>query len=433
MKLIVDFMDNRINGFVEVPKNFYNVQSILDIPPPKGENIKLLPKIFPKEMLREEMSKDKYVPIPEEVREEMMRYRPTPLVEAIRLKKHLHLPEDVRILYKREDVSPTGSHKLNTALMQAYINSKEGIERLTTETGAGQWGSALSYACNKFEVDCTVYMVRASFGQKPYRKVLMKLFGADVVSSPSSRTEYGREIIKKDPQTSGSLGIAISEAIEDALGSDNVRYSLGSVLNSVLMHQTVIGQELKEQLKRIEVVPDALVGCIGGGSNFAGFMLPFIEEKISQNDVLDIVAVEPKACPSITRGKYEYDYGDSAEMTPMLKMYTLGHDFVPPPIHAGGLRYHGKAPIVSLLANRGIMRTVAYEQKSIFDAGVTFAKTEGIVPAPESSHAIKAAIDMAIEAMRRREKKTIVMNLSGHGLFDLKGYEDYMDGSFNRA
>ncbi len=425
---MVDIMENKIDGSVEVPKNFYNVQCVLDVPPPKGENLKMLPKIFPKELLREEMSKDKYMPIPEEVREEMMRYRPTPLVEAVRLEKQLKLPKDVKILYKREDVSPTGSHKLNTALMQAYINNKEGTERLTTETGAGQWGSALSFACKKFELDCTVYMVRASFEQKPYRKVLMRLFGADVVSSPSSRTGYGKKVLEDNPETSGSLGIAISEAVEDALNNDNVHYSLGSVLNSVLMHQTVIGQELKEQLKRIDIVPDALVGCIGGGSNFAGFMLPFIEEKMRYKDGIDVVAVEPKACPSITKGKYEYDYGDSAKQTPMLKMYTLGHDFVPAPIHAGGLRYHGKAPILSLLANKGLVRTVAYDQKAIFDAGIAFAKTEGIIPAPESSHAIRATIDMAIEARKKHEKKTIIMNLSGHGLFDMKGYEDYMDG-----
>ena len=313
--------------------------------------------------------------------------------------------------------------------MQAYLAKKEGIERLSTETGAGQWGSALSFACNRFGLDCTVYMVRVSFEQKPYRKVFMKLFGADVIPSPSSRTGFGRETLKKTPDTTGSLGIAIAEAIEDALEHDDTNYSLGSVLNAVLMHQTVIGQEVREQLKAYECKPDIMIGCVGGGSNFGGFVLPFIEEKMRDRE-MELVAVEPKACPSITKGEYKYDYGDAGMQTPLLKMYTLGYDFMPSPIHAGGLRYHGMAPIISALVDKGLMSALAYEQKEVFEAGKTFARTEGIVPAPETAHAIKATMEKALEAKRKKEDKTIVMNFSGHGFFDMKGYEDFMEGKF---
>ena len=414
-------------GEVELPKNFYNIQSILDVPPPQGDGIKILPEIFPKEMLKQEMSKEKFIPIPEEVREALGQYRPTPLVRAVRLEKFLKLPEQIQIFYKREDVSPTGSHKVNTALVQAFLAKKEGFERITTETGAGQWGSALSFACKKFGLECTVYMVRCSYEQKPYRKILMKLFGAEVLSSPSDRTKFGRKVQKEMPDTSGSLGIAISEAIEDALEHDNTVYSLGSVLNCVLMHQTIIGQEVKEQFKKIGCKPDVLIGCIGGGSNFGGFILSFIEDKM-KNPNMELIAVEPTTCPSITKGEYRYDYGDTAKQTPMLKMYTLGCDFVPPSIHAGGLRYHGKAPIISMLANKGLISVRAYDQKQTFEAGIIFTKTEGIVPAPETAHAIKAAIDRALEAKKKGEKKIIAINFSGHGFFDLKGYQDFMEG-----
>jgi tryptophan synthase beta chain len=300
---------------IEVPKYFYNIQSVLNVPQPKGENINILPKIFPKELLGQEISKKKFIPIPEEVREVLSEYRPTPLVRATRLEKFLKLPDKIKIFYKREDVSPTGSHKLNTAIMQAYLAKKEGFKRLTTETGAGQWGSALAFACNKFGLGCRVYMVKCSYEQKPYRKVLMRLFGAEVLSSPSNRTDFGRKVLKEMPTTSGSLGIAISEAMEDAIRHEDTVYSLGSVLNSVLMHQTVIGLEAKEQFKKMRIMPDILIGCIGGGSNFGGFILPFVEEKMKGKEI-KFIAVEPKACPSLTKGKYRYDYGDTAEQTP---------------------------------------------------------------------------------------------------------------------
>jgi tryptophan synthase beta chain len=414
---------------VEVPRAFYNVQSVLDLPPPQGDNVKLLPEIFPAELLRQEMSREKYIPIPEEVREAMAQYRPSPLARAARLEKALGLPEDVRIFYKREDVSPTGSHKLNTALMQAYLAREEGIERLATETGAGQWGSALSLACNRFGLKCTVYMVKSSYEQKPYRKVMMRLFGAEVIPSPSGTTRFGRELLEKDPKNTGALGIAISEAIEDALGHDDTDYSLGSVLNAVLMHQTVIGLETKAQLEEMDVEPDLMVGCVGGGSNFGGLVLPFVEERLKGKGP-EMLAAEPASCPSITKGEYRYDYGDTAMQTPLLKMYTLGHDFMPASTHAGGLRYHGMAPIISALVDKGIISGVAYEQKEVFEAGARFARAEGIVPAPETTHAIKAVIDRALEAKRRKEAKTIVMSFSGHGFFDMKGYEDFMDGKF---
>ena len=414
---------------IELPKNFYNIQSILSIPPPKGENVKILPKIFPKEMLRHEMCKEKFIPIPQEVLEVFRQYRPTPLVRARRLERFLKLPRGIEIFYKREDVSPTGSHKLNTAIVQAFLAKKEDFERLTTETGAGQWGSALAFACNRFDLNCTVYMVKCSYEMKPYRRVLMELFGAEVIPSPSNRTNFGRKILRENPNTSGSLGIAISEAIEDALEHERVGYALGSVLNSVLMHQTIIGQEVKEQLKTIERKPDVLIGCIGGGSNFGGLILPFVEDKMVDPS-MEFIAAEPVACPSVTMGEYKYDYGDAAKQTPMLKMYTLGCEFIPPPIHAGGLRYHGMAPIISLLANKGLVSVVAYDQKQVFEAGSIFTKTEGIVPAPETAHAIKAAIDRALEAKRRGERKIIVINFSGHGFFDLKGYQDFMEGKF---
>ena len=412
----------------KIPKNFYNIQNILEVPPPKGENLKLLPKIFPKEFLKQEMCREKFVPIPKEVREILSQYRPTPLVRAIRLERHLKLSEKVQIFYKREDVSPTGSHKPNTAIMQAFLAKKEGFKRITTETGAGQWGSALSFACNKMGLDCTVYMVRCSYEQKPYRKVLVNLFGAEILSSPSNRTDFGKKILQKIPNTSGSLGIAISEAIEDAMKHEDTAYALGSVLNAVLMHQTIIGLEAKGQFKKVGVYPDVMVGCIGGGSNYGGFILPFVEDAIKKRET-EFIAVEPTVCASVTKGKYKYDYGDTAKQTPLIKMHTLGYDFIPPAIHAGGLRYHGMAPIICVLANKGIIRTRIYDQNEIFEAGRIFTKTEGIAPAPETCHAIKATIDRALEAKDNKEEKIIAVNFSGHGFFDLKGYQDYMEGN----
>jgi len=414
---------------VEVPKAFYNIQSVLDIPPPKG-NLDILPKIFPKGLLRQEMTKEKYIPIPKEVRELYSLWRPTPLIRARRLEQFLGL-KNVKIFYKREDTSPTGSHKPNTAIMQAYLAKKEGYITVTTETGAGQWGSALAFACNLLSLNCRVYMVRCSYEQKPYRKTLMRIFGAEVVPSPSNRTSVGRKFLKANPRHPGSLGIAISEAIEDASNDEKTCYALGSVLNSVLMHQTIIGLETKEQLNEISEIDASdelvLVGCIGGGSSFGGFILPFVEDKL-KGARIRFVAAEPKACPSVTKGEYRYDYGDSAKLTPMLKMYTLGCDFVPPPIHAGGLRYHGMAPIISLLAHRSVIEVRAYHQTEIFKAGITFAKCEGIVPAPETCHEVKAAIELALEYEKAGKRACIVMNFTGHGLLDLKGYEDYLDG-----
>jgi tryptophan synthase beta chain len=417
-----------VNVFgTKIPKKFYNIQSILEIPPPKGENIKILPKIFPKEFLKQEMCQDKFVPIPEEVREILSQHRPTPLVRATRLEKHLKLPENIQIFYKRGDVSPTGSHKLNTAIMQAFLAKNEGFKRLTTETGAGQWGSALSFACNKMGLDCTVYMVRCSYEFKPYRKVLMNLFGAEILSSPSNKTEFGKKIRKKIPNTPGSLGISIAEAIEDAEKHEDTAYALGSVLNSVLMHQTIIGLEAKDQFKEFGIYPDVMVGCIGGGSNYGGFIIPFVEDAM-KNRKTEFIAVEPSVCASVTKGKYRYDYGDTAKQTPLIKMHTLGYDFVPPAIHAGGLRYHGMAPIICALAKKGMITTRIYDQNEIFEAGRIFAKTEGILPAPETCHAIRATMDRALEAKENKEEKIIAVNFSGHGFFDLKGYEDFMEG-----
>lgn len=396
------------------------------MPPPKGENLKLLPKIFPKEFLKQETCKEKFLPIPKEVRKILSQYRPTPLIRAVRLEKHLKLPEDIQLFYKREDVSPTGSHKPNTAIMQAFLAKKEGFKRMTTETGAGQWGSALSFACNKMGLDCTVYMVKCSYEQKPYRKVLMNLFGAEILSSPSNRTEFGRKILQEMPNTSGSLGISISEAIEDAMERKDTVYALGSVLNAVLMHQTIIGLEVKQQFKELGIYPDVMIGCIGGGSNFGGFSLPFIED--AEKRETEFIAVEPSVCASVTKGNYKYDYGDTAKQTPLLKMHTLGYDFIPPAIHAGGLRYHGMAPIISVLARKRIVKTRTYNQNKTFEAGRIFTKTEGIVPAPETCHAIKATIDRALEAKENKEEKIIAVNFSGHGFFDLKGYQDFMEG-----
>ncbi|MGB9709536.1 MAG: TrpB-like pyridoxal phosphate-dependent enzyme [Infirmifilum sp.] len=419
-----------------LPRQWYNILPDLPepLPPPispatgKPVNPEELEAIFPKEIVRQEVSQEKFIPIPEEVRDVYRIWRPTPLIRATRLEKALKTP--ARIYFKFEGVSPPGSHKPNTAVAQAYYNMREGVERLTTETGAGQWGSALAFATNLFNLKLTVYMVKASYLQKPYRAILMKIWGAEVLSSPSDRTKTGRDVLAKDPENPGSLGIAISEAIEDAVTHENTKYSLGSVLNHVLMHQTVIGLEAIEQMKLADDFPDYVVGCVGGGSNFGGLAYPFymlVHDGKAPKKV-SLVAVEPTAAPSLTKGEYIYDFGDTAGLTPLLKMYTLGHDFIPPPIHAGGLRYHGAAPTLSLLRKHDIVKSVAYDQVSVFQAADFFAKTEGIVPAPESAHAIKAVIDLAMEARQKNEEKVILFNLSGHGLLDLAAYADYHQG-----
>jgi len=417
----------------DVPKSWYNINSDLpsEIPPPlnsEGHNqIESLPQVFSKGVLGQEFSKERYIPIPKVVRELYMRMgRPSPLFRAEGLEELLNTP--AKIYYKREDTSPTGSHKLNSAIPQAYYAKKDGIERLTTETGAGQWGTALSLACSQMEMDCTVYMVKVSFNQKPFRKAIMEIYGGELYSSPSNQTDYGRKVLAETPDHPGSLGIAISEAMEDALANDNTYYSLGSVLNHVMLHQTVIGQEVKTQLEIAEEEPDIMVGCVGGGSNFSGFAFPFIKDKIDGNTDCQFIAVEPSTCPTLTKGSYDYDFGDSEGLTPLLKMFSLGHDFVAPSVHAGGLRYHGMSPQVSLLAKEKYIEPRSVHQNEIFEAGLAFAKCEGVVPAPESTHAIKVVMDEAKKCKETGEEKTIVFNLSGHGLLDLTGYDKYMNG-----
>ena len=414
-----------------LPGSYYNIQHDLPEPlPPPLDPRTLQPmspepllRLFAKECVMQEVSTQEFIPIPEEVREAYLRLgRPTPLYRAVRLEAKLNTP--AKIYFKREDLNPAGSHKPNTAIAQAYYHRREGTERLTTETGAGQWGSALALAAALFDIDLTVYMTRSSFDQKPYRKTLMEVYGAEVFSSPSARTSVGRKYLEKDPNHPGSLGLAISEAVEDCVTHDNTKYSLGSVLNHVILHQSVIGQEAKLQMEEFGDDPDYILGCIGGGSNYAGLCYPFLRDKLRGKGEADFVAVEPRAVPSTTRGVYRYDYGDTAGMAPLAKMYTLGHTFQCPPIHAGGLRYHGKAPSMSMLIEKGFMRSVAYSQNEIMDAGILLAQTEGIVAAPETNHAIKAAIDIALECKRKNETKTILFGLSGHGLLDLKAYED---------
>jgi tryptophan synthase beta chain len=418
----------------EMPKKWYNVLSDFPTPidPPLDPRTwqpispDALEPIFPKALIRQEMSSDRYIDIPEEVLDIYRLWRPSPLFRAHQLEKVLKTP--AKIYYKYEGVSPAGSHKTNTSIAQAYYNMKEGTERLTTETGAGQWGSALSLACNYFDLECKVYMVRSSYYQKPYRKSLMTLWGGNVVPSPSPDTEFGRKILQEQPDTPGSLGIAISEAVEDAVGHENTKYALGSVLNHVVLHQTVIGAECKKQLEQVEEYPDVVIGCCGGGSNLGGIGLEFIKDRLEGKHSARVVAVEPSSCPSLTKGEYRYDFGDTAEMTPLLKMYTLGHKHTPPAIHAGGLRYHGDSPIISKLCAEGLIEAVSYDQYDIFDAAVQFARTEGIVPAPESAHAIRCAIDEALAAKQAGEEKTILFNLSGHGHFDMASYDKYFSG-----
>ncbi len=421
----------------DLPTKWYNILPDLPekLPPPLHPETKepLRPEdlepIFAKELIKQEMSEERWIKIPEEVREVYRLWRPTPLIRAKRLEEALKTP--ARIYYKYEGVSPPGSHKPNTAVAQAYYNAKEGIERLTTETGAGQWGSALSFATKLFDIKCTVYMVKISYKQKPYRRILMETWGGEVIPSPSDRTKSGRAILERDPDNPGSLGIAISEAVEDAATHEDTKYALGSVLNHVLMHQTVIGLEVMKQLEIAEEKPDVMIGCVGGGSNFAGFCYPFVRDAMKGE--VKLIAVEPEACPTFTKGDYRYDFGDTAGLTPLLKMFTLGHDFIPPPIHAGGLRYHGDAPTMSLLVKHGIIEAKAVKQIPTFEAGVLFARTEGIVPAPESNHAIRVAIDEALKAKESGEEKVIVFNLSGHGYFDLSAYDDFLYGRLKNA
>ncbi|MBC7246891.1 MAG: TrpB-like pyridoxal phosphate-dependent enzyme [Actinobacteria bacterium] len=418
-------------GEKEIPEAWYNV--LPDLPKPLEPPLHPatrepvgpddLAPIFPMGLIEQEVSTERYIDIPGEVLDIYRIWRPTPLIRATRLEKHLQTP--ARIYYKNEGVSPAGSHKPNTAVAQAYYNKKEGVRKLTTETGAGQWGSALAMGCNFFGLELQVFMVRSSFQQKPYRRVLMETWGAKVEPSPSKMTEAGRKILEENPDTPGSLGIAISEAIELAVQADDVKYSLGSVLNHVLLHQTVIGLEAKKAFDLVGDFPNMVIGCVGGGSNFGGTALPFVTDRLQGKDIR-LIAVEPTSCPTLTGGRFEYDFGDIAEMTPLLLMYTLGHDFIPPPSHAGGLRYHGDAPIISLLVKEGVMEARAYHQVEVFEAAVTFARTEGIIPAPETSHAIKAVIDEAVKCRESGESKCIFFNFSGHGLLDLAAYDEYL-------
>lgn len=414
----------------EMPQVWYNILPDLPEPlppvihPKTREPIKPedLAPIFPMSLIMQEFSPERWIEIPDDVLRAYKLYRPTPLHRARNLEKALKTK--ARIYFKNESVSPPGSHKPNTAIAQAYYNKIEGVKRLTTETGAGQWGSALAFACKLFNLECIIFMVKVSYYQKPYRRLLAQSWGAKMYPSPSDQTEFGRKILEKDPDSPGSLGIAISEAIETAIKNEDTKYSLGSVLNHVLLHQTIIGLETKKQLELIGEKPDVLIGCVGGGSNFGGFIMPFVPEKLKGKNIR-FIAVEPKACPTLTKGLYRYDYGDTACTTPLLKMYTLGHSFIPPGIHAGGLRYHGDAPLICHLYKLGIIEARAYYQKECFEAGVLFAQTEGFLPAPETTHAIKAVIDEAKDAP---EGKVIVYNHSGHGFFDLSAYEAYFEG-----
>ncbi len=419
----------------DIPKQWYNILPDFPepLPPPLHPGTKQpvslqdMVAIFPENLVMQEMCPDRWVEIPEPVREIYSLWRPTPLLRAVRLERALQTP--AHIYYKYEGNSPAGSHKPNTAVAQAYFNKEAGVKRLATETGAGQWGSALALACKLFGLECTVYMVKVSFHQKPYRKMMMETWGATVHASPSKFTEFGKKVLSEDPNSPGSLGIAISEAIEDTVKTPNTKYSLGSVLNHVCMHQTVIGQESIKQMELAGEEPDVIIGCIGGGSNFAGISFPFVRLKITEKKKYRIVAVEPSVCASLTKGELRYDFGDTAETTPLMMMYTLGHKFMPPSIHAGGLRYHGMAPTVSHLYKLGLIEAVAYTQTKVFEAALQFARTEGIIPAPESAHAIRAAIDEALKAKEEGKKRVILFNLSGNGMLDLTAYEAFITGN----
>ena len=418
----------------EIPTHWYNL--LADFPQPMAPplhpgtkqpvTLQDMTAIFPENIVRQEMSPERRIEIPQPVRDIYALWRPTPLLRAVRLEQALKTP--AHIYYKYEGASPAGSHKPNSAVAQAYYNKQAGTKRLATETGAGQWGSSLAMACQFFGLECVIYMVKVSYHQKPYRKMLMQTWGATVHASPSQNTNYGRKVLTETPDSPGSLGIAISEAIEDAVSTPNTKYSLGSVLNHVCLHQTVIGQESIKQMELAGEEPDVVIGCVGGGSNFAGMAFPFIERNLKQGRKHRLVAVEPSVCASLTAGEFRYDFGDTAEMTPLMMMYTLGHRFVPPSIHAGGLRYHGMSPMVSHAYKLGLIEAVAYPQVPVFEAAMTFARTEGIIPAPESSHAIRAAIDEALKAREENRKRVILFNLSGHGLMDMSAYDTYLAG-----
>jgi tryptophan synthase beta chain len=419
----------------EIPRQWYNILPDLPkpLPPPIDPKTKqpgpgIIPLIFPKEILAQENSTERWIDIPNEVREVYKLWRPTPLFRAVRLERALKTP--AKIYYKYEGVSPPGSHKPNTAVPQAYYNMKEGTQRIATETGAGQWGSALAFGCMLFGMKATVYMVKVSYQQKPYRRIMMESFGAEVYASPSEQTESGRNILKEDPDNAGSLGIAISEAVEDALAHEETKYGIGSVFNHVLLHQTVEGLEAKKQLEIVGDYPDVIYGCIGGGSSFSGLIWPFYYDKVSGKAPKDtrFVATEATACPSVTKGEYIYDHGDTAKLTPLVPMHSLGHDFIPPPIHAGGLRYHGIAPTISRLVKEKKLETKAYNQVDVFDAAKLFLQTEGIIPAPEPSHAIKGAVDEALRCKKTGEGKVILFLLCGHGYFDMQAYDEYFNG-----
>lgn len=418
----------------EIPNKWYNLIADLDIKPPPPLHPKTfkpitpedLSPLFPDELIKQEASLDRFIDIPEEVLDVYKLWRPTPLIRAKRLEKLLDTP--ARIYYKYEGVSPAGSHKPNSAVPQAWYNLKSGVKNVVTETGAGQWGSALAFACSLFGLNCEVWQVRASFDQKPYRKLMMQTWGAKVHPSPSTVTESGRNILKNNPKSPGSLGIAISEAVEVAMKNADTKYCLGSVLNHVLLHQTVIGEECIKQMEAIGETPDVIIGCTGGGSNFGGLCFPFIREKIEGKINPVIRAVEPDACPSLTKGIYTYDYGDTAGMTPLMKMHTLGHDFVPDPIHAGGLRYHGMSPLISHVYELGFMEALSIPQTECFQGAIQFARTEGLIPAPEPAHAIAATIREAIHCRETKESKVILMAMCGHGHFDLQAYGKFLEG-----
>ena len=422
----------------DLPKFWYNVMADSPVTPSpvlRPDTLEpvtpdFLSVLFPMELIMQEVSTERYIEIPEEVREIYKLYRPTPLIRARRLEKALDTPAHIN--YKYEGASPAGSHKPNTAIPQAFYNKKAGTKALTTETGAGQWGSALAMACNFFGLDLEVYMVKVSYQQKPYRRIMMETYGSQVFASPTDRTNFGRSVLQQDPNSPGSLGIAISEAVEVAVTSGGKKkYSLGSVLNHVLMHQSVIGEEALKQMDLANEYPDVVIGCVGGGSNFAGIAYPFLRENLKNGKRTRLLAVEPTATPSLTKGVYAFDYGDSAKMAPVVKMYTLGHGFVPPSIHAGGLRYHGMAPSLSAFYDAGLIEAVAVKQKPTFEAAIQFARTEGILPAPESAHAIRTAMDEALDAKKKGEKRVILFNLSGHGHFDLGDYEAFLNGKLD--
>jgi len=419
----------------ELPTRWYNLLADLPVPPPPPLHPGTLQPVgpddlaplFPMDLIAQEVSTEQYLDIPGAVLDVYKLWRPSPLYRAYRLEKALQTP--ARIYYKYEGVSPAGSHKPNTAVPQAYYNAQAGVRRLTTETGAGQWGTALAFACAQFGLDCEVWQVRASYDQKPYRRIMIETFGGKVYPSPSDRTEAGRAILAANPDSTGSLGIAISEAVEVAAKAEDTKYALGSVLNHVLLHQTIIGEEALIQLAKVDETPDLIVGCTGGGSNFAGLFFPFLREKLAARMSPVIRAVEPSACPSLTRGVYAYDFGDTVGLTPLMPMYTLGHGFVPPPVHAGGLRYHGDAPMVCGLVKAGLVEARAYKQNETFEAAVRFARSEGIIPAPEPAHAIRAVLEEAEAAKQAGEERTILFGLCGHGNFDLAAYDAYLAGT----